>query len=127
MDHHNLALIRGDRKNPSLHGPNLQQYQRLYEYVRRLWASREENRYGSIVEPMLQWAKSRTADRAEQVIPCRAGKLNAVVYSNGDVSVCESHPPLGIFAIRDFWQIWSSPEAQALRTVHRRQRLLLHE
>jgi MoaA/NifB/PqqE/SkfB family radical SAM enzyme len=115
MDHHNLALIRGDRKNPSLQGPNLQQYQRLYEYLRRLWASREENRYGSIVEPMLQWAKSRTAARQEQVIPCRAGVLNAVVYSNGDVSVCENHPPLGNLREKSFWEIWGSPEAHSLR------------
>jgi MoaA/NifB/PqqE/SkfB family radical SAM enzyme len=115
MDHHNLALIRGDRKNPSLHGPNLAQYQLLYEYVRRLWASREEGRYGSIVEPMLQWAKSRTADRQEQVIPCRAGRLNAVIYSNGDVSVCENHPPLGNLREKGFWEIWKSAEAQALR------------
>jgi AdoMet-dependent heme synthase len=115
MDHHNLAMIRGDRKNPSLQGPNLDQYQRLYEYLRRLWASREENRYGSIVEPMLQWAKSRTAARQEQVIPCRAGILNAVVYSNGDVSVCENHPPLGNLREKSFWEIWNSPEAHSLR------------
>jgi MoaA/NifB/PqqE/SkfB family radical SAM enzyme len=115
MDHHNLALIRGDRKNPSLQGPNLDQYQRLYEYLRRLWASREENRYGSIVEPMLQWAKSRTAARQQQVIPCRAGILNAVVYSNGDVSVCENHPPLGNLREKNFWEIWNSQEAHSLR------------
>jgi MoaA/NifB/PqqE/SkfB family radical SAM enzyme len=115
MDHHNLAMIRGDRKNPSLQGPNLQQYQHLYEYVRRLWGSREENRYGSIVEPMLQWAKSRTAAQQKQVIPCRAGILNAVVYSNGDVSVCENHPPLGNLRQKSFWEIWSSPEAHSLR------------
>src|SRR6185295_9209516 len=60
MGHDNRSLMRVDRKNPSLQRPNLQPYQRLYEYVRRLWASREENRYGSIVEPMLQWAKSQT-------------------------------------------------------------------
>jgi MoaA/NifB/PqqE/SkfB family radical SAM enzyme len=115
MDHHNLAMIRGDRKNPALHGPNLGHYQRLYEYVRRLWSSREEGRYGSVVEPMLQWAKARTAARQEQVIPCRAGVLNAVVYSNGDVSVCENHPPLGNLRDKSFWEIWKSPEADALR------------
>jgi AdoMet-dependent heme synthase len=115
MDHHNLALIRGDRKNPSLQGPNLEQYQRLYEYVRRLWSSREEGRYGSLVEPMLHWAKSRTAAVRGQVVPCRAGRLNAVVYSNGDVSVCESHAPLGNLREKSFWEIWSSPEANALR------------
>jgi MoaA/NifB/PqqE/SkfB family radical SAM enzyme len=115
MDHHNLAMIRGDRKNPSLQGPSLAEYQKLYEYVRSLWARREEGRYGAIVEPMLQWAKSRTAARREQVVPCRAGVLNAVVYSNGDVSVCETHPPLGNLREKTFWEIWRSPEAQTLR------------
>jgi MoaA/NifB/PqqE/SkfB family radical SAM enzyme len=115
MDHHNLALIRGDRKNPSLQGPSLEQYRGLYEYMRRLWAPREVGRYGSLVEPMLQWAKSRTAARQTQVVPCRAGVLNAVVYSNGDVSVCEQHAPLGNLRQRTFWEIWNSPEAQALR------------
>jgi AdoMet-dependent heme synthase len=115
MDHHNLAMIRGDRKNPSLEGPSLTEYQRLYDYVRRLWAPRETGRYGSIVEPMLQWAKSRTAARREQVIPCRAGVLNAVVYSNGDVSVCETHAPLGNLRQKTFPEIWNSPEAHALR------------
>ena len=35
MDHHNLALIRGDRKNPSLQGPKLAEYQDLYGYIQR--------------------------------------------------------------------------------------------
>jgi len=115
MDHHNLALIRGDRKNPSLHGPNLAEYQKLYNYVQRLWSSREESRYGSIIEPMLQWAKTRTANAQNQVIPCRAGVLSAVVYSNGDVSVCETHAPLGNLREKSFWEIWGSPEARQLR------------
>jgi MoaA/NifB/PqqE/SkfB family radical SAM enzyme len=115
MDHHNLAMIRGDRKNPSLQGPNLEAYRQLYQYVRQLWSTREEGRYGSVVEPMLQWAKSRTAARQAQFVPCRAGQLNAVVYSNGDVSVCENHPPLGNLRDKTFWEIWTSPEAQALR------------
>ena len=115
MDHHNLALIRGERKNPSLMGPALEQYQQLYQYVRRLWAPREEGRYGSIVEPMLQWAKSRTAASQKQVIPCRAGVLSAVVYSNGDVSVCETHAPIGNLRQNTFGEIWDSNEAKALR------------
>ena len=115
MDHHNLALIRGDRRNPWLQGPNLEQYRRLYESIRSLWASREQGRYGSIVEPMLQWAKSQTASAREQIIPCRAGVLSAVVYSNGDVSVCESHAPLGNLREKSFVEIWESTEAKALR------------
>ena len=115
MTHHNLALIRGDRKNPSLQGPQLGEYEALYAYVKRLWAPREQGRYGAIVEPMIQWAKVKTAREGRQVVPCRAGVLSAVIYSNGDVSVCETHPPLGNIRQRSFNDIWRSPEAHKLR------------
>jgi MoaA/NifB/PqqE/SkfB family radical SAM enzyme len=115
MDHHNLAIIRGDRKNPTLHGPRLQEYEELYEYIRRLWAPREVGRYGGIVEPMLQWGKVETVKQQRQVVPCMAGKISAVVYANGDVGVCEIHKPLGNLRQKGFWEIWQSPEAKALR------------
>jgi MoaA/NifB/PqqE/SkfB family radical SAM enzyme len=115
MDHHNLAIIRGDRKNPSLVGPMIEEYQDLYEYIRRLWAPREEGRYGGIVEPMLQWAKVKTVKEERQVVPCRAGRLSAVVYANGDVSLCEIHKPIGNLRKNTFWEIYNSAEANALR------------
>lgn len=115
MDHHNLAIIRGDRKNPTLAGPALEQYQHLYAEIRDLWARREDGRFGSVVEPMLQWAKTRTAVARRQVVPCRAGLLNAVVYSNGDVSLCESHAPIGNLRQQSFRGIWHSPAAVELR------------
>jgi len=120
MDHHNLAIIRGDRKNPTLQGPKLKAYEELYEYIRRLWAPREVGRYGSIVEPMLQWGKVETVKRQEQVIPCQAGQISAVVYANGDVGVCEIHKPIGNLRQKNFWEIWTSPEAKALRESIRR-------
>jgi hypothetical protein len=93
----------------------LEQYRELYDYVQRLWAPREEGRYGSLVEPMLQWAKSRTAATQSQVVPCRAGVLSAVVYANGDVSVCENHSPIGNLREKTFPDIWNSPEAAKVR------------
>jgi len=115
MTHHNLALIRGDRKNPSLQGPKLIEYKELYDYVKRLWAPREKSRYGAIVEPMLQWAKVKTASEMRQVIPCRAGVLSAVIHANGDVSVCEQHKPLGNLRRQSFQEIWYSDKARRLR------------
>jgi len=119
MDHHNLALIRGERKNQSLVIPDLAAYEELYQYARRLWAPREENRYGSLVEPMLQWAKVKTAQQQTQFVPCRAGVMSGVVYANGDVSFCEMHPALGNLRQKTFREIWHSPQAEALRrSVH---------
>ena len=115
MEHHNLAIIRGDRKDPTLQGPKLKEYEELYQYIRRLWAPREEGRYGGLVEPMLQWTKIKTVNEATQVVPCRAGTLTAVVYANGDVSLCEIHKPIGNLRQKSFGEIWDSPEAHSLR------------
>jgi len=117
MDHHNLAIIRGDRKNQTLRGPGLAQYEELYEYIRRLWAPREQGRYGSSVEPMLQWAKVATVREDRQVVPCKAGRISGVVYANGDVGVCEIHKPIGNLRQKSFQEIWHSEEARALRTA----------
>jgi hypothetical protein len=83
--------------------------------MRRLWAERETGRYGSIVDPMLQTAKTQTAEQQRQVVPCRAGVLSAVVYSNGDVSVCETHPPVGNIRQKPFSEIWRSEQVRRLR------------
>jgi MoaA/NifB/PqqE/SkfB family radical SAM enzyme len=115
MTHHNLAIIRGDRKNPTLRGPALQAYRDLYAYIRRLWAGREEARYGSIVEPMLQWAKLKAAEEERQYIACSAGVLTAVVHANGDVGVCEQRPPIGNLRKNTFSEIWHSGHAQEVR------------
>ena len=115
MDHHNLAIIRGDRKNPELATPLLDQYNSLYDYIQGLWAPREEGRYGSIVEPMLQWAKTETLKQQRQLIPCSAGRMSAVVYANGDVGVCEIHEPIGNLRDNSFPEIWNSQAAKTLR------------
>jgi len=115
MDHHNIAMVRGDRRNESVLEPDLDAYGSLYEYTKELWSPKEKGRKASIVEPMLQWAKVRTAREKRQVVPCRAGILNAVVYSNGDVSVCEMHPPLGNLRQCTFQEIWHSDKAAARR------------
>lgn len=115
MDHHNLAVIRGDRKNPSLQGPVLDRYKALYRHVAEVWKDRETGRFGASVEPLLQWAMVKTIESQSQFIPCKAGILSGVIYSNGDVSVCETHPPLGNLREKSFFEIWESDAANGLR------------
>lgn len=115
MEHHNLAIIRGDRKNPSLQGPQLEKYKDLYRHVAEVWSDREKDRFGASVEPLLQWAKVKTIESESQFIPCKAGILTGVVYANGDVSVCEQHFPLGNLRKQSFFEIWDSENATKLR------------
>lgn len=122
MDHHNIALIRGDRKNPSLQGPDLARFRDLIRMVGQLWREREQQRFGSVVDPMLHWAKMKTAREQRQVVPCLAGVLNGVVYSNGDVSFCETHLPLGNLREHSFRSLWKSEKARRLReSIHRKE------
>jgi AdoMet-dependent heme synthase len=115
MDHHNLAVIRGDRKDPTLRGPDLEAYRDLYGHVASVWRDREEGRFGAIVEPLLQWAKLRTLETESQYVACTAGALTGVVYANGDVAVCENHPPVGNLRRQSFREIWESAAARDLR------------
>jgi MoaA/NifB/PqqE/SkfB family radical SAM enzyme len=115
MEHHNLAIIRGDRKNPSLKGPQLEKYKQLYHHVTEVWRDKEKKRFGASVEPMLQWAKVKTIETESQFIPCKAGVLTGVIYANGDVSVCEQHLPLGNLRENSFFEIWDSQAADRLR------------
>ncbi|VAW92782.1 hypothetical protein MNBD_GAMMA23-351 [hydrothermal vent metagenome] len=115
MEHHNLAIIRGDRKNPSLQGPSLTQYEDLFQHIAKVWKPREEQRYGSIVEPMLQWGKLKVIEEDKQYIKCTAGNMTGVVYANGDVSLCEIHEPSGNLRDNSFFEIWDSVKANKLR------------
>lgn len=115
MTHHNIAMLRGERKRPTLVGPQLDQYRELVRYTSGLWREREDGRRGGIVDPMLHWGKLRIAETQTQYVPCCAGKLTGVVYANGDVSLCEQRPPIGNIRNAKFLDIWNSPEAQAVR------------
>lgn len=115
MSRHHLALIRGERKRGSLEPPDLASYRSLVDHSRRLWGGRDAQRDGSVVDPMLHWAKGKTVEAKAQVVPCKAGLLSGVVHANGDVALCEHHPPLGNLRRATFREIWSSEPARALR------------
>jgi MoaA/NifB/PqqE/SkfB family radical SAM enzyme len=60
--------------------------------------------------------------RERQVIPCYAGRVNAVLYPTGDVAPCEMLPAMGNLREvgYDFKSIWHSEEAGRVRQSIRR-------
>ena len=114
MDHHNLAVIRERPQKPYCEG---RRWSSTANSTIMLPLSGKTGRgvFGAIVEPMLQWAKRKTIEADTQFVPCTAGNITGVIYANGDVSVCENHPPLGNLRDKSFYEIWDSAEANRLR------------
>ncbi|MFO8009237.1 MAG: radical SAM protein [Dehalococcoidia bacterium] len=63
-----------------------------------------------------------TVNREKQVIPCYAGRVNTVIYPDGDIAPCEMLPSLGNLRDSgyDFQALWNSREAQQTRKSIRR-------
>jgi hypothetical protein len=122
LERHSLSVLRGVRENPGQRALDLPRYDALDRKLKSLWADRERNRWRRIVRPALAWTSAQTSELRQQVVPCKAGVLSAVVYANGDVGVCEtvlSHPLLGNLREASFRELWRSPQAQKARAMIR--------
>lgn len=60
-----------------------------------------------------------TLEQGRQVVPCMAGLAHAVVRANGDVSSCETLPPVGNLVAQDWARIWSGAALDSQRSYIR--------
>lgn len=124
-DNRGLNLVRGRPLDPSLLDVDLADYRDAVERKRRDVAS------GRL--PLQRWSMARLNAAKDRVLyrevervartgsyraPCRAGRLQAVVYENGDVAACEILERR-IGNLRDvdgdFGRLWFGERAEALR------------
>ena len=63
----------------------------------------------------------RIIEEKKRIIPCYAGSLEGVIYSNGDVAICELTKPFDNLkeANYDFYKIWNSEKANRIRSLTR--------
>jgi len=124
-DNRGLNLVRGTPLDPALLDVDLQAYGEAVERKRRdvsggrlplqnfslstLNAAKERVMYREV---------ERVARTGAYRAPCRAGRIGAVMYENGDVAACEILDRK-IGNVRDFdldfSRLWFSPDAEALR------------
>jgi len=122
LERHAVNLLQGERRRSTLRAPELGRFLALEQRIQSLWSDRARAPHKKLTEPVLSWAKTLASTSREQVVPCKAGVLSAVVYANGDVAVCETdsaHPRLGNLRENSFRELWSSPQAQKARTMIR--------
>jgi len=84
----------------------------LYEHVAEVWKDREEGRFGSVVEPMLQWAKVKTIESGTQYVHA-AGILSGVSMRTVRQRLRDASSTRNLRR-KSFFEIWDSPEAKAL-------------
>jgi radical SAM protein with 4Fe4S-binding SPASM domain len=122
LEQHKLQMLQGERRRAGLRGPDPARFFALERRIAQLWASRSGLSSQRLRNPLLTWAKARAFAAREQLVPCKAGVLSAVVYGNGDVAVCETdsaHPRLGNLREHSFRELWKSPQAERARGMIR--------
>ena len=122
LERHGVNLLQGERRRGNLRAPELGRFLALSERIQVLWSDRARAAHQRLSEPLLSWARTRGLSTRQQVVPCKAGVLSAVVHANGDVAVCDTdsaHPHLGNLREHSFRELWTSPQAQRARTMIR--------
>ena len=114
VDMPGLILLRDSPDEDRLMLPEFGELQKLYQHRDRkvgnqqvgLWKIADKVNFNVCLE---------TIETKTQIVPCEAGRILAVVDSNGDVRPCELLPPIGNLRDKNFTEIWFSNEATASR------------
>ena len=98
----------------SLH---IEQLEELYTRLKEL-NEKAEVEFWSELEQAKMHTTLRILEEKKRVIPCYAGYLEGVIYSNGDVAVCELTRPFGNLRKSgyDLYELWNSDAANWMRS-----------
>lgn len=99
LDYHALEIMRGERKDNHLKLPEVAAVKELHRFM----VERRERRIKNIFEKIIVIGSLKYIYRMKEnllegkpwPIRCAAGECIAVVYPNGDFSLCELKKPLG--------------------------------
>jgi MoaA/NifB/PqqE/SkfB family radical SAM enzyme/glycosyltransferase involved in cell wall biosynthesis len=110
VDMPGLILLRDSPDENRLRLPEIEELQKLHQH--------RESRIGSQQASLWKVADKinfeiclETIQKKTQIVSCEAGRILAVVDSNGDVRPCELLPPIGNLREKTFSEIWTSDEA----------------
>jgi len=113
LDHEISSGLYGCAAETSLDLPELESF---YERVRLLNAASSFKFWPVFQQKKFEYML-RVIREKKRVLPCYAGKVDAVVYPDGEVAFCENTRPIGRLAEADFdfARVWSSEEADKMR------------
>ena len=96
---------------------NVEQLESLYFKLKEL-NDTSDTEFWYELEQAKMHTTLRLLEEQKRIIPCHAGTLEGVMYSNGDVAVCEMTKPFGNVkdADYDFEKLWQSEAANWMRS-----------
>lgn len=132
-----LNLIRQTPRDPSLLRVSLERYEAVTRRIREeTFRGRLKNKYGydstgfvTLTDLYMHRLVARTRRTGRAQLPCRAGRISAVLFHDGTLAPCEILRPWG--NLRDTGYrpepIWLSPAADACRRKIRSGCFCTHE
>jgi MoaA/NifB/PqqE/SkfB family radical SAM enzyme len=96
---------------------DVEQLESLYLTLKKL-NKNAKTEFWSELEQAKMYTALRILEEKRRVNPCYAGVLEGVIYSNGDVAVCEPTKPFGNLRESgyDFYELWNSDAAHWMRS-----------
>lgn len=120
-----MIMLRGTPKNPDVKNGSLECYDRIRDLQKDKFQdvkSFNHPRLKLMVRERMHWLRHelifRTAKEKRYFMPCYAGRLDAIIYEEGDVFPCEMlNMKMGNLREfnYDFRRLWNSREAGTIR------------
>lgn len=120
-----VNLIRQQPRDPSLLEVSLDRYQEIARRIREeTFRGSLKNKYPgdttgfvTLVDLRMHELIARTRRTGRAQLPCRAGRISAVLYADGTLGPCEILPPWGNLREVDYQaaSLWFTPAADACR------------
>lgn len=125
VDFHTLILVRGNPRDQDFTLPPLEELVSKKKTFFNIWQNYNYGKNLGLIGDKVANVAHRyflnlylqTLREKKMALPCLAGRAHAVIYANGDLSLCELRPPIGNLrkVNFDFWKLWSSPGAEKQR------------
>lgn len=96
--------------------PSLEKLENFYDTVKEL-NCRSKYRFWTPFQQKKFENSLKILKRKERILPCYAGRVDAVIYPNSDVAFCENTAPIGNLRKHnfDFYSLWQSEKANIFR------------